>query len=73
MSKSLQWYKLKYNDLYYKLPKVVDYQSGFSFLGYANDSGTTNVELNTGALNVNRWVVTICTQFLPLGPSNNLR
>ena len=54
-SKSLEWFTAKYGEeLWYKLPQVVDLRTGFSFLGYANNSVLQQLELNTGSIEVDR-------------------
>ena len=42
--------------MWYKLPQVVDLRTGFSFLGYANNSVLQQLELNTGSIEVDRSV-----------------
>ena len=53
-SKSLEWFNYKYPLLWYKLPKVCNITTGFSFLGYANHSVLQQFELNTGSIEVDR-------------------
>ena len=43
-----------YPELWYKLPQVIDYCFGFSFLGYYNNSVQQQLELNTGSIEVDR-------------------
>ena len=56
-SKSLEWFNYKYPLLWYKLPKVCNITTGFSFLGYANHSVLQQFELNTGSIEVDRSVL----------------
>ena len=63
-SKSLEWFTYKYPELYYKLPQVVNLRTGFSFLGYANNSVLQQLELNTGSIEVDRSVTEPCRLLL---------